>query len=93
MNAIPELGRPSLQQFIVAYRHAERGWPKQFDDELDYARQRYDAGTHIMCQGRDGDYIIQYLIPRTGKPKPHNWFHPKTWGHVRAELENKEPAS
>jgi len=63
-------GRPELEKYIVATKHGNDGWDHAMP-ELRQARQRYEAGTHEMCQGRDGDTIIQYLIPRAvAQPRP-----------------------
>lgn len=56
-------GRPELEKFIVALKHVNEPWDNS-SEELRKARQRFEAGTHEMCQGRDGDTIIQYSIPR-----------------------------
>lgn len=70
-----ELGRASLRPFIVSYRHAHAGWPEKDRKALARARQAYDAGTHIMIQGRDGIWIIQYLWKRERVRPPINWFY------------------
>lgn len=59
-----DLGRPEMRKYIVAYRHVSRDWPYQSREDLADARRKHDAGTHEMCQGRDAEWIIQYLIPR-----------------------------
>ena len=68
------LGHPELRKYIIAYRHVFRDWPKTSQEVLRDARQKFDAGTHEMCQGRDGDYIIQYLIPRLKPCKERGFF-------------------
>jgi hypothetical protein len=56
-------GRPELEQFIAATKNVNDPWDNS-KPELRQARARYEAGTHEMCQGRDGDTIILYSIPR-----------------------------
>jgi hypothetical protein len=57
-------GRPELQQYIVSRTRVLRPWPDADAAALGCARVLYDAGIVEMCQGRDGDWIIQYSIPR-----------------------------
>lgn len=60
---ITPLGRPELQKYIVAVRHVcDPDWPDT--PELRKAKADYDAGLVEMAQGRDGDWFIQYSIPR-----------------------------
>ena len=68
------LGRVSLRKYIVAYRSIYGDWPREFREALADARKKFDAGTHEMCQGRDGQHIIQYLIPRLVRTKPRRFF-------------------
>jgi len=63
-------GRPELEQFIVATKGADEAWDNTQPELVD-CRADYEAGTHEMCQGRDGDVTIQYSIPRTrNQPRP-----------------------
>lgn len=57
-----KIGREELRKYIVAVKRFD--WPVEYDKALSIARRLYEAGTHEMCQGRDGPMIIQYLIPR-----------------------------
>ena len=57
------LGRPELQQYIVGRTIAGEPWP--VSTYIEKARSDYDAGLVEMCQGRDGNWIILYAIPRT----------------------------
>lgn len=70
----PDLGRQELRKYIVAYRIADRGWTSFQQEILEDARRKFDAGTHEMCQGRDGRYILQYLIPRLIPCGRRNFF-------------------
>lgn len=63
-------GRPELRPYIVASRAAMSDWDLD-SPEIVKARQDYMRGTHEMVQGRDGDTIIQYSIPRAvSQPRP-----------------------
>jgi hypothetical protein len=63
-------GRPELEQYIAATKHASEPWDNT-SAELRQARSRYEAGSHEMCQGRDGDTILLYTIPRAvPEPRP-----------------------
>ena len=66
-------GRPELEQYIVATKNADESWPID-SEELAVCRAQFEAGTHEMCQGRDGDTIIQYSIPRATPQPRHNHF-------------------
>lgn len=57
-------GRPELEPFTVARRRAgDRTWDNN-DPDIAKARADYEAGTHEMATGRDGDWLILYSIPR-----------------------------
>ena len=58
------VGREELRRHIVAVKQSFRAWPDKYDAALSIASKLYEAGTHEMCQGREGATIIQYLIPR-----------------------------
>lgn len=56
-------GRPELEPFAVARRLAmDRGWDNK-QPEIEQARTDYEAGTHDMATGRDGDWLILYSVP------------------------------
>ena len=64
------MGRPDIQQFLIARRRAlSESWDNA-DPKIAEARTNYEAGTHIMATGRDGPWLILYSIPREGKPVP-----------------------
>lgn len=68
-------GRPALRRFILTRKPVGESWPKADEENLQKHRELYDAGLVEMCQGRDGDFIIQYSMPRR-KPasRRHPWF-------------------
>lgn len=71
-------GRPELEQHLVASRRAtDREWDND-DRGIIGARKAFEAGTHLMATGRDGQWLLLYCIPRTGAkdPKP-NYFLPE----------------
>ena len=73
-------GRPEMERFAVASRRAsDRGWDNESSAIAD-ARAKFEAGTHIMATGRDGPWLILYLIPRRGPrdPKP-KYFTPESF--------------
>lgn len=56
-------GKPHLQEWIVSRRRAwEPSWPSRHNSRLTDHKRMHDQGSTTMCQGRDGDYIIQYSI-------------------------------
>ena len=69
-------GRPELQQFIVGRKKAWAVWDNN-DPTIALARTNYEAGTHDMQTGRDGDWLILYSVPQ-GRvtPRPH-YFRPQ----------------
>lgn len=74
------LGRPELVPFTVARKRAWETWPNPKTDEaIATARAEFEAGTHEMATGRDGDWLILYSIPRKTVAKDRaNYFQPET---------------
>lgn len=69
-------GRPELRQFMMARKRANVPWDND-EPAIAEARRRYEAGTHTMCTGRDGEWLILYSIPlRKRDPKP-DYFIPE----------------
>jgi hypothetical protein len=74
------IGNPKLQNRIVSIRHCETpDWPLADTDKIKRARQLYDDGTHEMCQGREGEWFILYLIPRKVRTAPRKYFVMETF--------------
>jgi hypothetical protein len=69
-------GRKNLQKYIIARRSVRGQWPQESLAALKSAQRQYDAGEIEMCQGRDGDIIIQYAIPRQVPCAQRNYFAP-----------------
>lgn len=72
-------GRLELRRFLIAVRDVSEettvlGLPWRLVPQaymtLDEARRAYDDGKVDMCQGREGNLILQYAIPRRF-PAPH----------------------
>lgn len=71
-----DLGKESMRKWIVTARHAEHStWPTEDQDKIEDARSKYEAGTHEMCQGRDRDWFILYLIPRKTRTGARKFFN------------------
>ncbi len=64
------LGRSEMREYIVAYRSNGQEWTKAMQQVLNDARRKFNARTNEMCQGRDGEIIIQHLIPHLVTRKP-----------------------
>lgn len=69
------LGKAHLRPHIVSVRHCHTNWPEEDRAALQFARQCFDAGTHQMFQGRDGQWIIQYCWPKAKATPPEPYFY------------------
>jgi hypothetical protein len=66
------VGRPEMEKYTVCIKHVNEAWDNQ--DACAKARADYEAGTHELATGRDGDNLILYAIPRAvPQPRP-NYF-------------------
>lgn len=67
-----DIGRPELRRFVVATGRYVYGYGLKWDNEqaIREAMRKHELGTHEMCQGRDGNVIIQYCVPRKAPVKP-----------------------
>jgi len=74
---LPGWGRPSLQRHIISRRRATAPhWPVEDAQTLIDAKRDHDRGRVTMCQGRDGEWIIQYAVPSTRQPiRRTPWFY------------------
>jgi hypothetical protein len=72
------LGRPELQEFLVARKRGVGAQWDNNDPEIVLARARYEAGTHEMTTGRDGPWQLLYSIVRVrpAAPRP-GYFTPE----------------
>lgn len=60
---LPGWGRVHMQKYIVSRKRRYAEWPSEDLRTLYSHRIQHDAGKTIMCQGYDGDWVIQYSIP------------------------------
>jgi hypothetical protein len=71
--SVDGLGQQRLRTHLIARRSNLLGspdWQLLGSTSLDQARERYEAGTHLMVQARDGDWTLQYLLPRKHPRRP-----------------------
>ena len=72
------LGRIELREFILCTRDVKSWWKEKDQKVIEDARRSYDAGLIEMCQGRDGDTMILYVIKRkVPDEKRHPYFSAK----------------
>lgn len=70
-----DLGKDYFRKYIVSVRHCENPlWPWADQDKIEDARNKYEAGTHEMCQGRDRDWFVLYCIPRKKRCGARKFF-------------------
>lgn len=62
-------GRPEVRDHLVARKRAHETWDNTNPD-IAAARAEYEAGTHEMTTGRDGDWLLLYSIPRQKPAEP-----------------------
>lgn len=74
-NGEPAVGRKSMRRHIISVRHCQANWPERDRAVITRSRRQYDAGTHVMTQGRDGQWIIQYAYKRRKPIAPFNYFY------------------
>lgn len=76
---LPGWGRLELQPFIVSRRRVfDPNWPIEDFQNLKDARRLHDQGRVNMCQGRDGQWIIQYAIPNQKPIRRASYFYEVT---------------
>lgn len=71
-------GRPEIQDFLIATRRAvDRAWNND-DPAIAEARAFYEAGTHTMATGRDGQWLLLYCFPLEDPIEPKSgYFRPE----------------
>jgi hypothetical protein len=69
-------GRPELRDHVVARKRAHESWDNT-DPAIANARNAYEAGSHDMCTGRDGDWLILYCIPQQKVTPRPDYFRPE----------------
>lgn len=76
LEDLPGWGRLGLQIHIISRRRASAPeWPSGDIPRLLEHRRQHDQGRVNMCQGRDGDWIIQYAIPNRKPVRRSPWFY------------------
>lgn len=72
---IKTLARPEMRQYVIAAKRVGDTWPYRFEAALKAARDKYNAGTHEMCQSTTKEgWVVQYLIPRRRPTGQRTWF-------------------
>lgn len=73
---VPGFGRPHMHPYIVSRMRLNgmTRWPQEDYPRLHEHRKLHDEGKVTMCQGRDGDWIIQYAIPNHPPVKREPYF-------------------
>lgn len=75
-SELPGWGRPSLHPYILSRRGVNAyEWPREDRGLILEHRRLHDQGKTTMCQGRDGQYIIQYSIPTRVTVRRAPYFH------------------
>jgi hypothetical protein len=68
-------GRPSMHPYIISRRSVTWAkWPAEDAQRLYEHRKLHDEGKMTMCQGRDGEWIIQYSIPNDMPVRRDTYF-------------------
>jgi hypothetical protein len=64
------LGNPDVFKYTVARKRVVDNWDNN-TPEIAEARRSYEAGTHTLATGYDGEFAILYAIPlKRADPKP-----------------------
>ncbi len=70
---IRTLGKAPHTSHVIAIKHSDGVWPSKYDDVIQDARRKFDAGTHEMCSSRIRGWTVLYCIPRK-EPTPPRFF-------------------
>lgn len=72
-------GRPEMMPYIVARRKVtDPSWDND-SPEIKQARADFEAGTHQMATGRDGNWLLMYMVPQeVVTPRP-DYFKPAAY--------------
>lgn len=63
-----------MKRHVVAIKLAGTVWPSEFKKAIADARDKYDAGTHEMCQSTEAGWSVLYLIPRKEPAAKRDYF-------------------
>jgi len=76
LTALYGWGRVSMQRHILSRRRLNNaGWPPEDSAVLHEHRRLHDQGKVTMCQGRDGDFVIQYAVISKGNLRRRAYFY------------------
>lgn len=68
-------GKPALHPHIISRRHIYAPkWPHEDLQRIYEHKKLHDEGKVTMCQGRDGEWLIQYAIPNNPPVKRETYF-------------------
>lgn len=63
-------GPPHLRPYLVAKKKAWEAWENRLP-EISDARAKFEAGTHDLATGRDGQWLYLYCFPQVKvTPRP-----------------------
>lgn len=69
-------GRPNLQPHIISRRRVSASsWPAEDLPTILEHRRLHDQGRVTMCQGRDGEWVIQYAVIMQRPIRRNVYFH------------------
>ena len=72
---VPGWGRVELHPHIISRRHVQWAkWPSEDLQRIHEHKKLHDEGKVTMCQGRDGDWLIQYAIPNNPPVRRSSYF-------------------
>lgn len=68
-------GRPSMHPHIISRRNVNWAkWPSEDLQRIHEHKRLHDEGKVTMCQGRDGEWLIQYSIPNQMPVRRETYF-------------------
>ena len=70
-------GRADILVYRIARKKAWQVWNND-DPAIAKGRADYEAGTHEMATGRDGDWLLLYSIPRKKVDPRIDYFLPES---------------
>lgn len=72
-------GRPELLPYLAARRKvSDPSWDND-SVEIQQARADFEAGTHNMVTGRDGNWLLMYMIPQERVTPRPDYFRPAAY--------------
>ena len=75
------LGRQELRQYLVSRKSVrDPKWPDEDAEKIELARDLYDDGIVEVCQGRDGNWMLLYSIPRAEPEEGREVYFARNFG-------------